>query len=84
VISEIPTLAEVAGGGALAVPARDVTGWFATLSAVLSDAALAGPLAEAGRAVAARASWDHGAAALAGLLSSVASGRLGASAGMVT
>jgi glycosyltransferase involved in cell wall biosynthesis len=75
VISAIPTLTEVAGGAALAVPPGDVTSWASALAAVLSDAALASRLAAAGRAVAASASWEHGAATLADLLASVAAGR---------
>jgi glycosyltransferase involved in cell wall biosynthesis len=75
VISAIPALTEVAGGAALAVPPGDVTSWASALAAVLSDAALASRLAAAGRAVAASASWEHGAATLADLLASVAAGR---------
>ena len=74
-ISDIPTLTEVAGGAALPVPAGDVTGWSSALTAVLFDAALAGRMAEAGRAVAASASWHRGAAILADVLRSVAAGR---------
>lgn len=74
VISQIPALTEVAGRAALAVAPQDVSGWAAVLSAVLSDAALARRLAEAGRTAAAGASWERGAATLAGLLCSVAAG----------
>ena len=76
VMSEIRVMAEVAGSAALMVPPRDVADWASAITAVLSDAALAGRLAEAGRAVAAAASWEHGASALSRLLSAVATGRL--------
>jgi len=84
VISAIPTLIEVAGRGALPVPPQDVTGWVSALAAVLADADLASRMAVAGRAVAASASWQYGAATLADLLGSVAAGRLAPPAGMVT
>jgi glycosyltransferase involved in cell wall biosynthesis len=76
VMSDIEVLAEVAGPAALMVPPRDVSGWASALVAVLGDAALSGRLTDAGRAVAAAASWDHGAAALSRLLSAVASRQL--------
>ena len=76
VMSDIDVLAEVAGPGARMVPPRDVAGWAAALTAVLSDVALAKQLTEDGRAVAADAGWEHGAAALSGLLAAVADGRL--------
>jgi len=76
VMSDIRVMAEVAGSAALMVPPRDVAGWASAITAVLSDAALAGRLAAAGRAAAAAASWEHGASALSRLLSAVATGRL--------
>jgi glycosyltransferase involved in cell wall biosynthesis len=76
VMSDIRVMAEVAGSAALMVPPRDVAGWASAITAVLSDAALAGRLAEAGRAAATAASWEHGASALSRLLSAVATGRL--------
>jgi glycosyltransferase involved in cell wall biosynthesis len=76
VMSDIDVLAEVAGPAARMVPPRDVAGWAAALTAVLSDIALAKQLTEDGRAVAAAAGWEHGAAALSALLAAVADGRL--------
>ena len=76
VMSSIAVLAEVAGSAALVVPPHDVAGWTSALSAVLSDSALSGRLTEAGRTVAAAASWEQGASALGHLLSAVADGRL--------
>jgi len=76
VMSEIPTLTEVAGQAALTVPPRDVAGWVSALTAVLSDAAVTRRLVHAGRSVAAAASWEHGAIVLADLLAAVAAGRL--------
>jgi glycosyltransferase involved in cell wall biosynthesis len=76
VMSDIDVLAEVAGTAARMVPPRDVAGWAAALTAVLSDVALAKQLTEDGRAVAAAAGWEHGAAALGDLLAAVADGRL--------
>jgi glycosyltransferase involved in cell wall biosynthesis len=76
VMSDIEVLAEVAGQAALMVPPRDAASWAAALMAVLGDPALSGRLTEAGRAVAAAASWDHGALALGRLLSAVAGRRL--------
>ncbi len=66
VMSDIQVLAEVGGPAALTVPPRDVAGWASARAAVLSSAALPGRLTKAGRAVAAAASWEHGASALAG------------------
>jgi len=80
VSSDIPSLAEVAGSGALLVPPLDVAGWAAAIAGVLTDPAAAARLSAAGSAVAAAASWSAGAAALSGLLSSVAAGSLGAGA----
>ena len=76
VMSDIEVMAEVAGSAALMVPPRDVAGWASALTAVLSDATLAGRLTAAGHATAAAASWEHGASALVSLLSAVAAGRL--------
>jgi glycosyltransferase involved in cell wall biosynthesis len=76
VMSDIQVLAEVGGPAALMVPPRDVPSWASALTAVLSSAALPGRLTEAGRAVAAAASWEHGASALGSLLCAVAAGRL--------
>jgi glycosyltransferase involved in cell wall biosynthesis len=76
VMSDIDVLAEVAGPAARMVPPRDVAGWAAALTAVLCDAALAKQLSEDGRAVAAAASWERGAATLRGLLAAVADGRV--------
>ena len=76
VMSDIQVLAEVAGPAALMVPPHDVAGWASALTAVLSSAALPGRLTEAGRAVAAAASWGRGASALGSLLCAVATGRL--------
>jgi glycosyltransferase involved in cell wall biosynthesis len=76
VMSDIDVLAEVAGPAARMVPPRDVAGWAAALTAVLSDVALAKQLTEDGRAVAAAAGWEHGAAALSELLAAVADGRV--------
>lgn len=76
VMSDIDVLAEVAGPAARMVPPRDVAGWTAALTAVLSDATVAKQLTEDGRAVAAAAGWEHGAAALSELLAAVADGRL--------
>jgi glycosyltransferase involved in cell wall biosynthesis len=76
VMSDIDVLAEVAGPAARMVPPRDVAGWAAALTTVLSDIALAKQLTEDGRAVAAAAGWEHGAAALSELLAAVADGRL--------
>jgi len=85
VMSDIEVLAEVAGAAgalgaagaaAVMVPPRDVAGWASAVTAVLSDAALAGRLTAAGSAVAAAASWEHGASALGSLLCAVAAGRL--------
>ncbi len=76
VMSDIDVLAEVAGPAARMVAPHDVAGWAAALTAVLSDVALAKQLTEDGRAVAAAAGWEHGAAALSGLLAAVADGRL--------
>lgn len=76
VMSDIDVLAEVAGSAARTVPPRDVAGWAAAITQVLSDTALAGRLTAAGAMVAAAASWEKGAAALSGLLSDVALGRL--------
>ncbi len=76
VMSDIRVMAEVAGSAALMVPPRDVAGWASAITAVLSDAALAGRLTVAGNAAAAAASWEHGASALSSLLSAVATGRL--------
>jgi glycosyltransferase involved in cell wall biosynthesis len=76
VMSDIEVMAEVAGSAALMVPPRDVAGWASALTAVLSDAALAGRLTAAGHTTAAAASWEHGASALVSLLSAVAAGRL--------
>ena len=76
VMSDIQVLAEVAGPAALMVPPCDVAGWASALTAVLSSATLPGRLTAAGRAVAAAASWEHGASALGGLLCAVATGRL--------
>jgi len=76
VMSDIQVMAEVAGPAALMVPPHDVAGWASALTAVLSSAALPGRLTEAGRAVAAAASWERGASALGSLLCAVATGRL--------
>jgi glycosyltransferase involved in cell wall biosynthesis len=76
VMSEIPTLSEVAGQAALTVPPQDVAGWASALTAVLTEVKLARRLVVGGRAVAAAASWDQGAAALADLLAAVAAGRV--------
>ena len=76
VMSDIEVLADLAGQAALMVPPRDAASWAAALMAVLGDPALSGRLTEAGRAVAAAASWDHGALALGRLLSAVAGRRL--------
>ena len=76
VMSDIQVLAEVGGPAALTVPPRDVAGWASALTTVLSSAALPGRLTEAGRAVAAAASWEYGASALGSLLCAVATGRL--------
>ena len=76
VMSDIRVLTEVAGRAALTVPPRDVAGWASAITAVLTDAALAGRLTEAGGAIAAAASWQRGASALGRLLSAVAAGRL--------
>jgi len=76
VMSDIEVLAEVAGSAAVVVPPRNVAGWASAVTAVLSDAALAGRLTGAGRAVAAAATWEHGASALGRLLGAVAAGHL--------
>jgi len=76
VMSDIDVLAEIAGSAARMVPPRDVAGWAAALTAVLSDAALAKQLSEDGRAVAAAAGWERGAAVLGALLAAVANGRV--------
>jgi glycosyltransferase involved in cell wall biosynthesis len=76
VVSDIPVLAEVAGRAALMVAPRDVAGWAAAITAVTSDAPLRSRLVSAGSAAAAAAGWEHGAAALSGLLSAVAMGKL--------
>ena len=76
VMSDIPVLAEVAGAAAFLVAPRDVAGWAAALAAVLSSEALRARLTGAGRAAAAAASWDQGAAALGSLLAAVANGKL--------
>jgi glycosyltransferase involved in cell wall biosynthesis len=76
VMSNIQVLAEVAGSAALMVPPHDVTRWASTITAVLLDPALSGRLTEAGSAVAAAASWEHGASSLGRLLSAVAGGHL--------
>jgi glycosyltransferase involved in cell wall biosynthesis len=76
VMSDIPTLSEVAGQAALTVPPQDVAGWASALTAVLTDVKLAGRLVRSGVAVAATASWERGAAALADLLAAVAAGRV--------
>ena len=81
VMSDIPVLAEVAGRAAVLVPPRDVAGWAAALTATLSDETLRGRLTEAGRAAAAAASWDQGAADLGSLLAAVANGKLSRPAG---
>jgi glycosyltransferase involved in cell wall biosynthesis len=74
VASDIPVLAEVAAGGAVLVPPRDVGGWSAALSGVLASPGLAARMSRAGTSVAARAGWERGAAALGELLRDVASG----------
>lgn len=76
VMSNIQVLAEVAGSAPLMVPPHDVTRWASTITAVLLDPALSGRLTEAGSAVAAAASWEHGASSLGRLLSAVAGGHL--------
>lgn len=76
VMSDIPVLAEVGGEAACTVPPRDATRWAGALSTVLCDEQLRVKLIAAGRAAAAAASWDRGAADLCGLLSTVANGRL--------
>jgi glycosyltransferase involved in cell wall biosynthesis len=76
VMSDIDVLAEVAGPAARMVAPHDAAGWAAALTAVLSDVALAKQLTEDGRAVAAAAGWEQGAAALSELLAAVADGRL--------
>lgn len=81
VMSDIPVLAEVAGQAAVRVPPRDVAGWAAALTAVLSDETLRGRLTAAGRATAAAAGWEEGAADLGMLLAAVASGKLSRPAG---
>jgi len=76
VMSDIEVLAEVAGSAAVRVPPRDVPGWAAAITEVLSNAALSRRLTSAGGSVAAAASWEKGAAALGSLLADVACGRL--------
>jgi glycosyltransferase involved in cell wall biosynthesis len=76
VMSDIKVMAEVAGPAALMVPPRDAAGWASTLTAVLRDPAMADRLTAAGHAAAAASSWEHGASALIGLLSAVATGRM--------
>jgi len=76
VMSDIPVLAEVAGRAAVLVPPRDVAGWAAALTAMLTDETLRGRLTAAGRATAAAAGWEQGATDLGMLLAAVASGKL--------
>jgi len=74
VASDIPVLAEVAGQAAMPVPPLDVPGWAKALGTVLAGDPVAARLARAGVAACAAAGWEHGAAALRGLLASVARG----------
>lgn len=76
VMSDIRALAEIAGPAAVMIPPRDHAQWVSALTAVMSDAALARRLVTAGAAVAAEASWERGASALASLLSAVAAGHV--------
>lgn len=76
VASDIPALAEVTGSAAVMVSPRDVAGWARAMSAILFDPGVSAGLADAGAAVAARVTWERGAMALRGLLSSVATGNL--------
>ncbi len=80
VTSDIPVLAEVAGAAAVRVSPGDAAGWAGTITSILSDTSMRTRLTEAGRAAAADAGWEHGAAALSSLLSAVAAGKLTRSA----
>jgi glycosyltransferase involved in cell wall biosynthesis len=79
VASDIPALAEVTGPGAVLVAPRDMAGWVCALRAILADRRMSARLSQAGAAVAAGVTWERGAAALRGLLSSVVTGSLTAS-----
>ena len=74
VASDIPALAEVAGSAAILVAPRDVAGWVSAMTAILVDPWVSAGLSSAGAAVAAGVTWERGATALRGLLSSVATG----------
>jgi glycosyltransferase involved in cell wall biosynthesis len=76
VASDIPALAEVTGPGAVLVAPRDVAGWVSALMATIADRTMSARLSQAGAAVAAGFTWERGAAALRGLLSSVVTGSL--------
>lgn len=75
-VSDIPVLAEVTGGAALLVAPHDPRAWAGALTALLHDPALRARVTAAGHDVARAATWEPGAAALGGLLSDVAHGRL--------
>ena len=79
VASDIPALAEVTGPGAVLVAPRDVAGWVSALTAIIADRTMSARLSRAGAAVAAGFTWERGAAALRGLLSSVVTGSLSSS-----
>src|ERR1035438_3219619 len=53
---------------------RDVAGWVSAMTAILVDPWVSAGLSSAGAAVAAGVTWERGATALRGLLSSVATG----------
>jgi glycosyltransferase involved in cell wall biosynthesis len=76
VASDIPALSEVTGSAAVLVPPGDTAGWASAIAEILADPVMSAGLTAAGAAVAAGVSWQRGATALRGLLSSVAAGRL--------
>jgi len=74
VASDAEAVREVAGGGALIVPARDPAAWAHALDRVLADPRLARDLGERGRAVAAGHTWAHSAERTLALLTRAARG----------
>jgi glycosyltransferase involved in cell wall biosynthesis len=82
VASDAEAVQEVAGGGALIVPARaPAREWAQALARVLSDPQSGRELRERGRAVAARHTWSQSAERTLAMLASTAGGRTAGTTG---
>lgn len=74
VASDVPAVAEAAGGAARLVPPLDVDAWAAAIRAVVTDPTVSQDLRTRGRAVAAAWTWDDAGRRLLGALDAAAAG----------